>query len=250
MGTRTGELLVDWGCGTGELTLPLCRRFKAVKAIDVSGERIDIARANAAREEISNIAWQIGKAEDLDIAEEACDLITSASAFHWMDRDLLCRRAYAGLKQGAALAVVGGAGADIWSRKVGWHEVAVECLTRYLGERSQGSGSTLPPSASTAGSSTPSASGLSKAAPKPKSHTDFMREAAFDVEQFDYPTEFSWPADSIAGYMYSITGGLPWDLGERRAEFEREFRDELVRRYPAGVVSETINFFLLIGRKR
>lgn len=242
-------MLIDWGCGTGELTLPLCGSFERVIAIDVSSERIDIAKDKAKRDGVSNIDWRIDEAENIGVAAESCDLITSASAFHWMDRDLLCRRAFQGLKPDGALVLVGGAGADIWSCTVDWHEVAVECLERYLDEPKQ-----EPPAPPRDRSTTPAVAKQTSVPAhgpplKPKSHSDFLQAANFNIEQLEYPTEFSWPVDQVAGYMYSITGGLPWNLGEQRESFEREFSEKLLRRNPSGVVSEVINFFLLIGRK-
>jgi SAM-dependent methyltransferase len=105
-----GGMLVEWGCGTGELTLPLSPYFDEVRAIDTNAERISIAEDGARKRDIDNIEWQVGRAESLEIGPKSCDLIASASAFHWMDRELLSERAFDGLKLGGALAITGGAG--------------------------------------------------------------------------------------------------------------------------------------------
>lgn len=245
-----GELLIDWGCGTGELTLPLSRYFDRVQAVDVGAEGISIAEEAAQREGIDNVEWQIGKAEDLEISWESCDLITSASAFHWMDREMLSARAFQGLKPGGAVAVTGGAGDDIWSGRKEWHRVAIECLRKYLDrpvpeeksigrsvEQQAGGGGTQ-------STSTPTPE------PAKKWHTDFLEAAGFEVESLQHPTEFVWRVDEVAGYMYSITGGLPWTLGDQREAFERDFAEALTRLDPSGVMRDTINFFLIIATKR
>lgn len=246
-----GELLIDWGCGNGELTLPLSPHFDRVRAVDVSDERISIAEEAARREGIENVEWQVGKAEDLEIAPESCDLVTSASAFHWMDRELLSARAFEGLKPGGAVALTGGAGDDIWSGKKEWHRVAIECLNRYLDQGSPENGHPGPAKKQPDGEST----AQSPAPPPPptepakKWHTDFLEAAGFEVESLKHPTEFVWPVDQVAGYMYSITGGLPWKLGDRREAFERDFAEALTRLDPAGVMRDTIDFFLIVGTK-
>lgn len=224
-----GGLLIDWGCGTGELTLPLSPYFDRIVAIDVDAEVVSLGEDKARSEGLENIEWHVGKAESLEIAAESCDLITSASAFHWMDRELLSERAFQGLKAGGALALTGGAGATIWSGSVEWHKVAVNCLEKYLGKR-------RPPEVKRTGQAK-------------QWHDDFLTTVGFNVEQFKYPTEFSWSVDEVAGYMYTITGGLPWSLGENRVDFERDFGESLAQLNPSGMVQETINFFLLIASK-
>jgi SAM-dependent methyltransferase len=225
-----GELLIDWGCGTGELTLRLNSYFDRVIAIDVNSDVVSLGEEKAQEEGVENVEWRVEKAEDLPIASESCDLITSASAFHWMDRELLSERAFAGLKAGGALALLGGAGGNVWSGAVEWQKVAVECLERYLGKQ-------RPPE-------------VKRTGPAAKQwHDDFLTTVGFQVEEFSYPTAFSWPVDKVAGYMYSITGGLPWSLGDTRAAFEQEFSEALTRVNPSGAVQETINFFLLIASK-
>jgi SAM-dependent methyltransferase len=224
-----GEQLIDWGCGTGELTLRLGPYFDRVLAVDVDAEVVSLGEEKARDEGVGNIEWRVDRSENIEIAPESCDLITSASAFHWMDRELLSERAFQGLTRGGALALVGGAGATIWNESVDWHKVAVECLRKYLGERQ-------PPEVKRTGTAK-------------KWHDGFLTSVGFQVESYQYPTEFSWPVDEVAGYMYTITGGLPWSLGGERAAFELEFSEALARLNPSGMVHETIDFFLLIATK-
>lgn len=230
-----GELLIDWGCGTGELTLPLSLYFDSVRAVDVGADRISIAEESAQKKGIENIEWHIGKAEDLEIPPESCGLITCASAFHWMDRELLSERAFRALRSGGSLAIAGGGGDDIWSGTKDWHEVARACLVKYLD-----SPSSEEKLASNTANTNPA---------KKKWHADYLIAAGFEVEHLQFPTAFSWPVDKVAGYMYSITGGIPWTLGDKRADFEHEFSEALTRLNPSGEVHETIDFFLLIASK-
>lgn len=237
-----GGLLIDWGCGTGELTLPLSPYFDRVIAVDIGSDRVSIGRQGAQREGIGHIEWNVDRAENLEIEPESCDLITSASAFHWMDRELLSERAFRGLKPDGAMALVGGAGVDVWSGTTEWQKVAVESLTKYLNRASAKKGRQT--------SAEQGSKGDEQVPQKKKRwHADFLTAAGFQVDSFQYPTEFSWPVDEVAGYMYSITSGLPWKLGDERAAFEQEFRESLARLNPSGLVHETIDFFLLVATK-
>lgn len=244
-----GELLIDWGCGTGELTLPLSSYFDRVVAVDVGAERISIAEESAQRLDVDNVEWLISRAENLEIARESCDLITSASAFHWMDRELLSARAFESLRPGGAVAIAGGAGDDIWRGRKEWHRIAIECLEKHLDtpvleEK-------LSAHAVVRQANKSNSQNATSQAPKPvkKWHADFLEAAGFKVESFQHPTEFTWPVDEVAGYMYSITGGLPWKLGDQRDAFERDFSEALARLDPSGVMRDTIDFFLLIATK-
>lgn len=249
IGDRAG-LLIDWGCGTGEITLPLSQYFDRAIAVDTSVERISLARGKAQREAVENIEWHVSKAENIDLPYGDCDLIVSASAFHWMDRSLLSSRAFEVTKPKGAFAVVGGAGTDIWQGGEEWHRVAVDCLGKYLPRTASPELENIGGGSSATGAVGPSSQPSGENVLQRKRwHAEFLEDAGFNVDTFKYPTTFSWPVDQVAGYMYSITGGLPWELGGSRAAFEADFSDALGLVCPSGLVEETIEFFLLIGHK-
>jgi SAM-dependent methyltransferase len=89
-GGNDGRLL-DLGCGTGELTLPLSASFNHVTAVDMEPEMIRIAARKAAMSGAGNISWVVGRAEDVPMPMAAWDYVTAGSSFHWMDRELLAR---------------------------------------------------------------------------------------------------------------------------------------------------------------
>ena len=85
----TGRLL-DLGCGTGELVIPLAGYFRQVMAMDPEPEMIVEAREKSNDGGITNIEWLEAGSDDLeDLREEigVLDLVTIGTAFHWMDRD-------------------------------------------------------------------------------------------------------------------------------------------------------------------
>lgn len=244
-----GGLLVDWGCGTGELSLRMSPYFDRVIAVDVDAGVVSLGKERAADQGAENVEWHVDRAEAIEIAPESCDLITCGSAFHWMDRGLLSERAVDGLKPAGAVAVMGGAGDDIWSGRKEWHRVAIECLNKYLDQSSPETKQAEKTKVRRGGKSHTQGAGPQDPKPANKWHADFLEAAGLEVESLQYPTEFAWPVDDVAGYMYSITGGLPWNLGDQRDSFEREFSEALTRLSPSGVLHETINFFLLIASK-
>jgi SAM-dependent methyltransferase len=77
----TQNRVLDCGCGTGQLSVLLAKRFAEVIATDASSAQIDKARKEA------NVIYQVALAEQSGLADESVDLITVAQAAHWLDLD-------------------------------------------------------------------------------------------------------------------------------------------------------------------
>jgi SAM-dependent methyltransferase len=223
------EHLLEWGCGTGELTLRLSPFFGRVTAIDLAPPMIAVARRKARRAGIGNVRWLAGRAEDLAIAPESCDLIASASAFHWMDRELLARRASRGLKPGGSLALVGGGGGGgVRKGDQRWHEVARECVNRHLDANRRREGRHGPPA---------------------EGHAGFLEPLGFTLERFTYSVDFTWDVDEAIGYLHSIGFSPAWLLDEGRESFEADLRESLLDANPSGVFHQRLDFYVLIAHK-
>lgn len=244
-----GEKLVDWGAGTGELTLRLSPFFNEVVAVDHHPQMVSVGREKAQRLGIENVRWLVSRAEDLELAAESCDLITSASAFHWMDRALLAERALRSLRPDGAVAIAGGGGGGgVHKGDAAWHKVAAMCVEKYLGQAAQGQKrskeSASRPSASTgrrkAGSPV-------KKASSPAEYSETLTDAGFKVERLDYAVDFSWGVDEVFGYLYSV-GFVPLRaLGDRRGDFESDLKKAFDQFNPSGIFQQTLHFYLMIA---
>lgn len=219
--------MVDWGCGTGEVSIPLAPFFANISALDVDPEMIAIGREKAAEAKIKNIHWVVGPAEDFELADKSQNLIVAGSSFHWMDRELLARRAFRALVDDGAIVIVGG-GSAVWDLKCAWHEVAVETIKGWLGEqRRAGSG----------------------AFSVTRRHEEFLEAAGFGLTSQHYCAEHIWTADSIVGYLYSTSFANPVVLGDRREQFEADLRSRLAEISSEDVFPERLDFYLLTGTK-
>jgi tRNA/tmRNA/rRNA uracil-C5-methylase (TrmA/RlmC/RlmD family) len=69
-----GRHMVDLGCGTGEVALPLSDSFDRVTAIDVDPAMVALAEDKAAEQKVDNVAWITGAAETLELADGSVDL--------------------------------------------------------------------------------------------------------------------------------------------------------------------------------
>ena len=80
-----GARLIDLACGPGRLTFAIAERFAEVLAVDAEPAMIEAARREAEQRGVTNIRWQVARAEDFEAPAAAFDLVTAASAFHRFD---------------------------------------------------------------------------------------------------------------------------------------------------------------------
>src|SRR4051812_14996667 len=66
---ESADRVVEIGCGVGRLTRPLAERAADVRALDVSGEMLDLARRY--NESIENVTWLHGDGASLSAVETA-----------------------------------------------------------------------------------------------------------------------------------------------------------------------------------
>ncbi|KAI1865328.1 uncharacterized protein JN550_008376 [Neoarthrinium moseri] len=111
LGVKSGMLVLDVGCGPGNLTSYLADLVGdngKVVGIDPSKERIDIALKLAT----PNLSFHVGVAEDLSsFKSESFDIVFINSTLHWVqDQPLALREAARVLKPGGRVGISGGSG--------------------------------------------------------------------------------------------------------------------------------------------
>jgi SAM-dependent methyltransferase len=84
-GLKSGDAVLDLGCGPGNLALAFARRGLAVTAMDPEPQMLEAAR-DAARAEGLSLHFIQGGSGDLAPGFGPYRLVTIGRAFHWMDR--------------------------------------------------------------------------------------------------------------------------------------------------------------------
>lgn len=220
--------LLDLGCGTGELLLPLSRHVDEAYGVDPSAEMVRCGRAKAARDGATTVEWSVCRAEDFSAPSGHFNLVVVGAAFHWMDRQAVAARILDWLRPGGSVAVVGVN--SIWNGTEEWQRRTVAVIKRWLGEQRRAGGGTFREPA--------------------ERHEDVLRVAGFaTVTELTFPTTYTWSLDEFIGYLYSTSFASRAVLGNRQAHFEADLRDTLLSCDPSGRYTETLRFHCVLGSK-
>lgn len=79
---RPGDVLIDFGSGTGTFAIQAARRCARVYAVDVSAAMLDYAKAKAAGAGTSNIFFSLGGFLTYEHPDQPVDAIVTTFAFH------------------------------------------------------------------------------------------------------------------------------------------------------------------------
>jgi SAM-dependent methyltransferase len=121
--------VLDLGCGTGQLTVPLADRYDRVAGADPSPDMLALARRSGAP-----VAWLL--ADDTDVARlpllAGLDAVTIAQAVHLLDRPLLFRALAGRMSARARVALVAN-GSPLWLRDLPWSRSLKAYLEDWYG---------------------------------------------------------------------------------------------------------------------
>jgi len=92
---QAGELVLDLGCGSGELTAQIAQSGAEVMGLDASASMLD-----KARQSFPNLRFEMGDGANFDVARDF-DAVFSNAALHWIpDHVGVARSVSRSLKQG------------------------------------------------------------------------------------------------------------------------------------------------------
>lgn len=94
------DTAVDCGCGAGQLSVLLARRFARVIALDASRNQIENAKP------CPGVEYRVATAENTRLPDASVDLIAAAQAAHWLDLERFYAEAERIAKPGATLALI------------------------------------------------------------------------------------------------------------------------------------------------
>ncbi len=225
--------VLDLGCGTGQIALPVSALVREVIAIDPQEEMLKEGRSLAAANNVNNIQWLLGESASLSRMAASIgrvNLTTIARAFHWMDREQTLKDLFTLTQPGGGIAIIGDSGTK-YGLKLPWKEVVDQSIKHWLGEERK--------------------AGIDGTYSHPNELFEtILEQSAFQgVEVSITRVERTWSIDQIIGYLYSTSYCSLLVLGDEEEPFETETRTLLEEREPSGQFKEPVIIEIIMGWK-
>jgi trans-aconitate methyltransferase len=136
LGVSHHDVAVDLGCGTGQLTIPLAQRTRAVLGVDPETDMLGGARRRATDAGVHNLVWMLGTEQTVPLlrrllGERSVAVLTVAQALHWIDHRALFETARPLLRDGGGIAVITN-GLPLWLQDTGWSRAVKTFLEQWL----------------------------------------------------------------------------------------------------------------------
>ena len=219
--------LLDLACGPGRVTLRLAPSFAEVVAVDLEPQMIAVGQTEAKRLGLTNVAWSVGRAEDVAAPKESFDLIIIGDAFHRLDQTTVIEHARTWLKPHAPIAILGSH--DLLSGSEEWHAIVKAVVGRW----------TQRPPVYIPATQT-----------GPEYCERLLTRAGFvDVSSFAFAMPYVWTSPDIIGHLYSTSFCSKAALGANVARFTADLEDALLRHDTCGVFPEILRFGYTFGRR-
>jgi len=225
------DVVVDLGCGTGQLTLPMAARVRAVVGMDPEPDMLQRARQAASEQDVRNVTWMIGADTDVPALRDllggnSVAAVTVGQALHWMKHPELFRAIIPLVRPGGGVAVVTN-GTPLWLQDTNWSRALRDHLEQWLGTRLT------------------SACGTDEQSQR--RYRNDLVSAGFEVTamSFDYLTELD--LDQLVGGIYSALPVTRLPAQDHRSEFFEQVRRTVA---PHEHFSEHVHVAILAGRVR
>jgi SAM-dependent methyltransferase len=221
--------LLDAGCGTGYVCLPLSRWFEDVVAIDPEPDMLRVAALAAAGHGAVNVRFLPLRAEDVPPSLAPLRLVTFGNSFHWVDREAVARALFPLIVPGGGLVALASSSVGVGPEP--WRRALRDTVSDWLGpERSRRLGGGRQPGA--------------------PHHRDILRGTPFgEARVVDIVTRHTWTVDTLIGLLHSSSVQVRAVLGPRAAAFERDLRERLLGAEPDDRFEDDIAFTITSARR-
>lgn len=220
--------LLDVGCGTGQVCIPMSGFFEQVVAIDSDPDMVRLCRHAASNHAVGNLQVIRMKAEEIDSLAGEFRLVTFGASFHWTDRNKVAALVYQRLQPQGGLVVL--APSSTWSgEERPWKLAVREVIKRWLGDhRRAGRGLYQ----------------VNETAEQVLARSPFSQ-----VETHAFSPKQTWTVDSLLGYLYSTSFASRAVLGDKSQGFEQDLRHALLECDRSGVYEENSEITLILAAK-
>lgn len=226
------SVVLDLGCGTGQLTLPLAGVAGSVIGADPQSDMLSLARVSAIEQGITGISWLLAADQDVPtlgrlLGRASLTAVTIGNAIHLMRPAILFGDLAPLIRPTGGIAVIAN-GSPIWLHDTTWARALRAHNEKWFG-----------PITSSCGTSGGERQG----------YRDALATAGFtDIDQTVISYDEQLTLDYIIGHLYSAITDTQI-TGADRVAYTNELRDALLETEPTGFFTEHVDVDILIGRR-
>jgi trans-aconitate methyltransferase len=229
-GLTSDDIVIDLGCGTGQLTLPVARRVHAAAGVDPEPDMLARARRAAAEQAVTNASWVLGADTDIPalaalLGDRRAGAVTIGQALHWMRYRELIPALVPLLRPGGGIAVITN-GTPMWLQDSPWSQALRDFLEQWSGTRP----------ASPCGTDDASQ----------QRYRDTMAEAGLEVTEACYAYTDVLDLDQLIGGVYSALPAHKLPPPGLRTAFADQIRSAVA---PHAPFTEPVPVRMLLGRR-
>jgi len=222
------DRLLDLGCGTGQLTLPLAEHVAEAVGMDPEPEMLTEAARQAQAARVTNVTWVQGSSEELPGNIGRFKLVTMGRSFHWMNREQVLTVLEGMVDDDGGLVIANDS--CLVRPTTQWQRAIEDIQNRFL-----------PPE-------TPTNSTNPATTPEP--HEAILARSPFrDLHRTTYEFDRPWTIEQAIGYLYSTSLPLHRLLGEHKTAFEQTITDTLLAIDPNGLFTEPVTLEVLTATR-
>jgi SAM-dependent methyltransferase len=223
------DVVIDLGCGTGQLALPIAGRVRAVAGVDPEPGMLARARQAADEQGIANVCWMIGADTGIPairalLGSQRAGAVTIGQALHWMHHDDLFQALTRLVRHGGGVAVITN-GTPLWLQDSAWSQALRRFLEHWLG------------ATTTATCGTDAAS--------QRRYCDSLTAAGYDVQEASVEYTSDLDLEQLVGGIYSALSAGQIPPPDQRPLFAEQVRRAL---QPHERFTEHVRVTLLLGR--
>jgi SAM-dependent methyltransferase len=223
------DVVIDLGCGTGQLALPIAGRVRAVTGVDPEPDMLARARQAAAEQRIANACWMIGADTDIPaigalLGSQRAGAVTIGQALHWMRHDDLFQALIPLIRHGGGVAVITN-GIPLWQQDSDWSVALRRFLEHWLG--------------------TPATATCGTDAASQRRYRDSLTTAGYEVQEASAEYTSDLDLDQLVGGIYSALSPGQLPPPSQRPWFAEQVRRALP---PHERFAEHVRVAMLLGR--
>lgn len=106
VGDLTGKTVMDYGCGTGLIGLPLAEKAEELVLVDPSSKMIEVTQTKIKENQLENANTKVGTIKTLDLKTSSDLIVMSLVMLHVPDTKELLTGLYQALKPNGRLLIV------------------------------------------------------------------------------------------------------------------------------------------------